>query len=495
MFTIVLVYLRLLPDCFSLFDEGVLADVADRINRGTVLYREIFTYWNPGGFWLAAGMFRLTGTTVATLRISLAILGAAAAVLVWRLARDYAERGPALVAGVAAALICYPLWWMASSHWYATFAALAAALGLQRSIGARRALFARMATGLLCGTTFVVLQPVGVFVTGAVVAALAWDAAWTDSRRGAVRCVAQFALGALLPVLAMYAYCAAGGALPAMFYATLAWNLTHFRDAVHAPYGQVPFGTTKDLLLQASRATLMVLAPAVHAVAIARSGRCYLRHGVTTEDRRLFACAVVGVGLLAGNYYLPDLPHLAFASPPAFAVLVGMFSWAKADRMRWFARIATVLLAALALTSGMGSVRRQHMECSEQVMTPRGMIAVPASFATDLREVFGLVAERLLPGEPLFVYPYGPGYNFLTGHPNPTAYEYLFPNLPGFHTEAQYDDVVRALEQNQTRYVVVSLLFGGAMLQRYHTPIERYIRTHYRPIRESSLTSVWERSQ
>ena len=120
-------YLWLLPDSFQFFDEGIVADTAERLYRGEILYRDIFAYWNPGGFWLCAAVFHIAGVSVASLRISLLLFGAAAAVGVWHLARDHCGRPLAILAGLAAPLVCYPIWWMASPHWYSAFTALAAA--------------------------------------------------------------------------------------------------------------------------------------------------------------------------------------------------------------------------------------------------------------------------------------------------------------------------------------------------------------------------------
>ena len=97
-----LAYLSLLPDCFSVFDEGILAETSARIYGGELLYRDFFGYWNPGGFWLNAALFHVGGVSVQTLRIPLSIMGAVAAVGVWRLARDHSPRIPAVLAGPTA---------------------------------------------------------------------------------------------------------------------------------------------------------------------------------------------------------------------------------------------------------------------------------------------------------------------------------------------------------------------------------------------------------
>jgi hypothetical protein len=486
-------YLTLLPDCFNLFDEGMVADTAERIYRGEVLYRDIFAYWNPGGFWLCAAIYELAGISVASLRVSLALFGALAAVGVWLLARDHCGRPPAILAGLAGPLVLYPLWWMASPHWYSTFFAIAAAVALRRCIAVPGTSLAAFVTGMLCGVTFVVLQPVGVFCFAAIGICLAWDGAWIESWTRAISRVAVFALGGFVPVAAMYAYFAAHGALDAMVYDTFFWSLERY--APSAEYGGL-FGLDSDLRYRSVRLGLMVLPPGVYVAAIGWVGWRYVRGTVTQRDRRLFALALVGTALLGSNFYYPDLIHLAFAAPPALAVLAALMSRINARYPpRFLAHGLSAFLLALLIMSGVSALQRERSRCSVELSTRRGTVSLAKPLALGLEGLVSFLDDRSSEGEPLYVYPVGPGYNFLTGHPNPAPYEMGWPQHGGNFTKDHLARMVAALEQKQVRYVVVLTLFGNVDPSPGDLPFERYIRDHYHVVESLPLLLIMERNE
>ncbi len=492
-FALSLAYLSLLPHCFSVFDEGILAETAERIYLGEVLYRDFFAYWNPGGFWLNAAFFHLAGISVGALRVPLTLLGAVAAVGVWRLARDHSGRLLAVVAGLAVTMVCYPLWWMASSHWYSTYAAIAAAVVLRRCFDERSTDLAPFATGVLSGVTFVMLQPTGGFLCVAIVAVFAWDGFLLGARAATVKRIAVFSLGVLVPMLMMYGYYAVHGALGVMLYDTLLWNLEHYSPALKSPYGDVSILGNRDLPFKVIRWVLMVLPPFIYLLALALTGSRYLRRQAELEDRRLFALTVVGFGLLASNYYFPDLIHLAFGAPPAFAVLAAMlFRCGATDVGRHLARAGAVVFLVFVGMSGTILARNYLAQCPVEISTPRGSIATAPVFVDDFRTLFSFFEGRLSPGERFYVYPYGPGYNFLVGHLSASPYMVVFPQSPTLTTDDELAEVRAAIESQRVRFVVVPFLFR-AVFGKGNRAVERYLLEHYRPVSGDSPTLILER--
>src|SRR6266849_226832 len=61
--------LPFLRSIFSLSDEGVLLQGADRLLRGERLYRDFFEFLPPGGFFLTAGWFGLTNVSLFSARV------------------------------------------------------------------------------------------------------------------------------------------------------------------------------------------------------------------------------------------------------------------------------------------------------------------------------------------------------------------------------------------------------------------------------------------
>jgi hypothetical protein len=117
----------------ALLDEGYILSIADDINRGRVLYRDVTVDAPfPGAFYLLAWWFRLAGTSIASSRI-LAVGGFALFTgAMFRIVRELLPRLWALAFVVV--LLCYRVW--AFPHWHiysyslmaATLVTIAAAL-------------------------------------------------------------------------------------------------------------------------------------------------------------------------------------------------------------------------------------------------------------------------------------------------------------------------------------------------------------------------------
>ena len=123
----------------GLLDEGFILALADAIDHGRVLYRDVYVDAPfPGIFYTLAGVFSLFGSSVEVSRIAEAVAFAAAAGAVFVVTRRLAD---AFAGAAAAVLFCsYRIW--AFPHWhvahYSTFAALFLLLALLVLTGDRR---------------------------------------------------------------------------------------------------------------------------------------------------------------------------------------------------------------------------------------------------------------------------------------------------------------------------------------------------------------------
>ena len=83
-------------------DEGIVLRGAERILSGQIPYRDFFTFYTPGSFYLVAALFRIFGDTFAVARISLAAAGALCSVITYLLAKRVCSRGISVFAAVLA---------------------------------------------------------------------------------------------------------------------------------------------------------------------------------------------------------------------------------------------------------------------------------------------------------------------------------------------------------------------------------------------------------
>jgi len=57
-------------------DEGIILQGAQRILRGEVLYRDFFSFFTPGSYYLLAFLFKLFGSSILVARTALVFFGA-----------------------------------------------------------------------------------------------------------------------------------------------------------------------------------------------------------------------------------------------------------------------------------------------------------------------------------------------------------------------------------------------------------------------------------
>jgi len=125
-------------------DEGQLAAIADRIARGQVLYRDVYTGIFPGVYHVAAWAMEVFGEDLVVLRRLQLLINALTALCLWRLGLRVARPAwPAL----APALVGFPGLTMLNYSPLSLLFALAALLALLRSLEGGRDLDA-VASGL-----------------------------------------------------------------------------------------------------------------------------------------------------------------------------------------------------------------------------------------------------------------------------------------------------------------------------------------------------------
>ena len=144
-------------------DEGYFLDLSNRVLHGALPYRDFSTYYTPGVFYLFALVFKLLGTSILPVRVLMAGLRAASALLLFSLARRVAPWWLAwLPFGVVAAVDHWPIEPEPHPSWPAMVATLLTMELVARHVGSRRLRWLALAGG---ATAVAVLfkQNVGAF--------------------------------------------------------------------------------------------------------------------------------------------------------------------------------------------------------------------------------------------------------------------------------------------------------------------------------------------
>lgn len=470
LFAAAVVYLASLPWNLGAADESFFLYEAKRIREGEVMYRDFFQFVTPGAWYFMALLYSIFGTSMATARISAAVLhGATVLVLYASCRRIDVRRELAVVVALAYVALCPPVWPYASPHWYSTF--LVALLLLVAIPGAwsERA-GASFALGALAGVLIMVQQQKGVITAAGIAALLVADAGLRrllSARRG-IRLTVQ------LLSLAAGVSCIVGPSLLAMV-AAAGWQPV-FDDLVTFPLFEYPgrapttrWGTIGFLprLLAPNtwpwflRLLPFLAVPAVLRLAVALAlGRKRLGERALDGARLQLVFIAYLLTSAASVLYNPDLVHLAFIAPVGMVALAEISEWALGwPRPRLASSLAgwvVVLLALVPLSRQIaGNTTRLRSSYPYGHETAFGRVDFARRwepvFVDKLREALDRTASR-----ELFCYPAAVSPYLTAGGRNPTPFQFLAPLLS---PPRQIEQAASILRKAGTPYIVAAPLF------------------------------------
>src|SRR6184192_324694 len=107
-------------------DEGIVLQGAARILRGEIPYRDFFSFYTPGSYYLYAGLFKIFGISLLVARGMLLAYAALFSLLTYLLARRACSRLASLFAASLIAFICLPARFVVVHSWDSSAAALLA---------------------------------------------------------------------------------------------------------------------------------------------------------------------------------------------------------------------------------------------------------------------------------------------------------------------------------------------------------------------------------
>jgi len=466
-------------------DEGQLAAIADRIARGQILYRDVYTGIFPGVYHVAAWLMAVFGDDLVVLRRAQLVANALTALCLWRVALRVARPASAALAPglyLAVVVFDFPGLSMLNYSSLSMLFALGALLALLSHLERGRSVDA-VASGLCLGASALVKQNFGVLAGLAVLAGLLLGRRRPAlSGRSAPRVLFPFVLGGAALVLPALVAFAAAGALPDLIDATLVSIGTSQLDAFRDPLPPI-FGAHPDdarfvflytpsalfnYLVRGQELLGIGISPGVRgaAIRIAYGGALatlvagaamalVAPRGDEVGERDAFRAVVAfGILLFLGIFPSAIWSHLAFVAAPVLLVLVAVVEGAdlavsgRSAVAAWIWRIAwsVVALAAAVATARISlDVRRWY---PEPLGVARGSLRVAPEQRDLLRGATRFLERCARPGEPVFAAPDLPVLYFLAERPNPTRFDLVIPgNVSGA-------EIVASLERTGTRCVV-----------------------------------------
>lgn len=436
-------------------DEGIVLQGAERILHGEVPYRDFFSFYTPGAYYIVAAFSKLFGYSLTVARASLAIGGGCSAAIVYVVSRRVCSRPMALFAAALTTIDAFPYRFLVLHNWYSTFLccfALYAAVRLFES----KTTFWAFAMGSLASLTVLVEQSKGAGLGFGI--ALGFVLMISLDREQLRASHPLFAVvGVVWPFLITFAYFAYEHALGVMIRDWF-WPLEHYAAANHVPYAYQNWSPQdRQALFHSGGLALRIvkiitispglIVPFVPLIAIAllvSFAAKARRHQQDSCDRTkyyLLLCATMTglwISVVIGR---ADVIHFMYLAPFWYMVLAWVLG--AEDPHSPVLRSTRQLLAAyIVVAFGMigFALLLNVTGANARIATRRGAISTHAADT-----VIPYVQGHLAPGSQLLVYPYLPLYNYLTATQSPAPLDYY---QPGMNTVEQAEAIARSLESS-----------------------------------------------
>ena len=477
----------------DLGDEGALAYGAERVLQGQIPHRDFYCNHPPLSSYTAVAMFKLFGTSLASLRILGLCIYLLIPLLVYSLLRHLTKPLIALVAAIPAAIFGMPLYHFipfASIH--AITAMLAAMLFMMRAVFTGRRWWA-FGAGLTTALVFVARQDYGGYLSiGILVYALALKFA---NRKGQ----GKFELGRILRfwvagivalMLPLMVYWFVVGAIPSMLEQLIIFPLFRYSDTSSIP---MPVFRTQPLT-QNLLVALFYLQPVVAVLTTLWLVVRLVRRRFCVSDASLVFFLVPSILFYYQVLVRSDIFHVAEAMIPLFIVCGWWLSVASAaagavigklcncdqeNRRVTFSATVVVVFLVVAIGGWFLSYTKPILlktsgQTLREVSLERADIWLSPEYASVLEDMVKKIQMYAKPDRSVLCLPYHPMFYFLSQRYNPTQWDYLWPG------DMTTEDYQKFIEQCQTDPPAVVLIIGREEMAACEKVVLDYVDSEYR---------------
>jgi len=490
------------------YDEGLVLVNAMNILHGAIPYRDFWSLYSPGYYYLLAGVMKVFGETVMVARIFDVVQRALLALAVYGVARRSISTVWALLPAGLAALWLSSIGFFSYPVFPAVLAALVACLCLFRFFDNRRAYWLFL-SGVAVGLAATLRHDLGVFA-GLGVALGLLTQAWAERKPFPLRPLLLLVAGAAIVALPLYLYLALAGDVRAMWQDLIVFPATGFRAYRDLPKPPlVP--NFRRLPAEALEEWLRFYVPLlIFAVALITALVSGLRHRLgrtarpAADDGALIALTVTG--LLAFNQALGRYEALHVLPSQLFALLALVALLARLPRTVR-AGLAALLVILLFPTYVLHYVLAYQQTAHNDPRHTYSMLArsggVPVQPGEEAAVTY--IQQHTKPGDPIFVgnthhdriVVNDMGFYFLADRRSPAIYQELHPGVAT--TLPVQQEIVARLQQANVQYIVEVTVWEPrepnlSAVSSGVTYLDDWIRQHYTPCFEAGSYRVLRRS-
>ncbi len=438
------------------FDEGLSVYGATRLLNGDVPYKDFWSLYAPGEFYLLAGIFRLFGTSIAVERIATVIIEALLALFIYLLAKKFIPVKPALAVWLLA------LSWLRVDMPYscpmttALLFCIAACLAITNFISKQK-LSWLVVSGILTGITALFRQDIGFYL--AIAASLTIFISMSSRIKEGIGATVIYYLGIVIIIGPMILFFLSKSAFSDLISSTIAFPIKVYPRFRYLPFPS--FGTNAIIFY------LPILIFFITIVYIAFQKK----NNTAGREKRLFAlfCLFLGIGFLNYSSVRSDIRHLLPTMIPAI-ILFGLLVSTATDRLRakhkgrfmLIVNLTALILLAIAVGPKAKLLLLHIKQPGPELDLDRARGCYDQTeFTQAQRAAIKYISERTGPDERIFVGNLRHDrivtndimFYFLSERDSATMYHELHPGLAT--TREIQEKIIDDIKRHDTRYVVL----------------------------------------
>ena len=484
-------------------DEGIVLQGASRVLSGQVPYKDFFSFYTPGSFYLVAVLFRVFGNSFVVARGSLAFAGAICSVITYLVARRVCSRGIALFAAILATIAGFAFRFLVLHNSYSTLLACVGVYCVVRvaETGGHRWAFA---AGTLTALTFLVEQPKG----GGLALGIGLGVLLLCRAGLLNRSILWPILGGVSwPFLVVLAYFSSKHALHEMISSWL-WPLQHYTTANRVPYGWQNWSDqSREMIFRTGPwfvrvAKAIAVSPGLLVSILPLAAIALLLYWIPQLRRQdapisgapyyVMVCSTLSGLLVSVIIVRTDILHFMYLAPLWYIVLAWIMGAPSQSKV--LQRVRPIFIFYVATAFGMLglAVLLVTTGSRNQMDTRRGVIKTGTPDT-----VIPFLQSHSKAGDKILVYPYLPLYNYLSATTSPSRFEFF---QPGMDTPEQSREILASIESTQVKAVLIEPGFPekfanswpGTPLQFVvRDPIADYVNSNFRVCKMLNSPEGW----
>ncbi len=478
---------------FSSYDDGVAAEGARLVLHGAVPYRDFWTLYAPGSFYVNALAFLVFGESMAAIRLCMLTFGAVHAVIFYAIVSRVPTNNVARLGSLTVFLALVPLganqtYWMAAATACAYFIIRFVEQPLPRW---------RTLAGLFAGLTLLFRQDAGAYTTLALVGCLLLTAG--GDMRSRLKQAGKGLLAAMVLPAAMAVYLGVNQALGAMVDSAVLFPALVFPKVRPLPY---PLPWSELLVIDRHWAPMWIALPYqlfgfyLLPLALLVLAVVSVRRAIESGDRREMLTAVL-FGLAFALILMLRVRPAGIRLVGAASIAAVAFAVASAhkDRLLRIGGAAGVVASIVAFAPFAVYTTWAQRDYAPVIIPGRGGIRAASGHAEAIAIAARDIREMTRPDEKILCGT--PALHFLADRGSPTRFYEPHPGVTD--TPSVQREIIGDMESNRVRYFVRSLEWdrdGFFTIEADHQPrlLIDYIEANYQPKTDCYLFVIYERS-